>query len=809
MAQKKDILNLLTLDALDAFEDAKRLAFNYGGVVSPLHLIAATIQSLDRALDVPGELTGKVKKLLADRFSSGGQDLLVTRESQAVLREACEEASRQGRSKADCVDLLKAALTSPMVAAEMDPSLIGELSARLESLGHNNGGSLSGLDDRGSSNPKTETFREHSAQNSFRTGEFDSASWGLSPPTSPFNHRVTGRVDSGGGAGPNASSTGQALKCFCDPLSRGESAHPFIGRDREVTAILETLCRKLKSNPLLVGKPGVGKTALVGAVAERLAHGTVPSRLKGKCVMEVSRIKLLADARYTGEIEERLKELLEEVRSRGDVILFFDEIHALLGAGGAAGTGDVASLLKTALSRGDIVCIGATTLAEYYRYIAKDEALARRFSTITIEEPSAQATLEILRGTRTAFESYHGISIDDEVLRLIVEVSSRYLPSRSFPDKAFDLMDKAAAKAALSEHQHLGRNDITETVSEMTGLPLEIMEENQSNRLDQLEEYLNRAVPGQPAAAHDIARVIKIAKLGLEMQPEKPDGIFLFAGAETTGKREMAQALAEFLYGSPRKVIEFDMSQFSEGWSMSRLVGAEPGYVGYGERSGQFTKAVEDNPHSVLLFRNVNLAHSSIQQFLAEAFENGRFTDSSGTQVSISNVTVVMTLTKDGEGARTGPLGFVSDATGELRHPPDDWSRFRIAESLGATIDEVIDFKRLDRQATERIVSLRLEALSRRVEAAHSVRLQFEPTVAPFLADRLASERSGVMRLDRLIQELIVGPFSSLRSSRSGALNGETHAGKGGITPHSSDKPHPRIVIAVKNGNICLQEFND
>ncbi len=572
-----------------------------------------------------------------------------------------------------------------------------------------------------------------------------------------------------------------ALNDYCCDLaedSRESSSHPFVGRKREITAVLETLCRKLKSNPLLIGKPGVGKTALVTAVASRLWDGDVPQRLRGKRILEVSRLRLLADAKFAGETEERLKTLLEDVRRAGDVILFFDEIHTLLSAGGAGGTGDIANLLKSSLSKGEITCIGATTIAEYYKYIARDEALARRFSTITIDEPSPEETRGILLETRSAFESYHGLKIDDEIIALIVELADRYLQSRSFPDKALDLLDKAAAKATIAGHPDLTRECVTETLSETTGLPLEMMDEDAGDRLERLEDLLNATVPGQQRAARDVARVVRIAKLGLEIRPEQPDGVFLFVGLEGVGKHEMATELAKFLYGSSQKMIEFDMSQFTEAWSISRLIGAEPGYVGYGDRSGLLSKAAQDNPHSVLYFRNIDLAHTVVQQFLGEAFEQGRFTDATGSRISLSNTTVVMSLSQINETTKHPRMGFVHNGesddrrlTGDLRKTGslnlrERGSGFGINESLAAQIDEVIEFQVLDRTATVRIIAERLDALSARLTSSQPVVINMRPELASFFADRLASERKSLAQLERLLQETIIIPFTHLRLDR-------------------------------------------
>jgi ATP-dependent Clp protease ATP-binding subunit ClpC len=704
--QKEELLNLLDSQSLLAFNRARQLARQNGGVLSPLHLLVSVLEIASDLSDSRGQLFQSAKEALARRYPLPAQSITISKETQSALAEAARLAQEEGLAFVSPSHLLQAAMAQRLIA---------------ESLG--------------SSQESTQTT--------------------ASPqPAQPR---------------PLAGALGD----FCSDMAEealSASVHPFIGREREITAVLETLCRKLKNNPLLIGKPGVGKTALVSAVAVRLCRGEVPQRLRGRRILEVSRLRLLADAKFSGDIEERLKSLLEEVRRAGDIILFFDEIHTLLGAGGAGGVGDVANLLKSSLSRGEITCIGATTLAEYFKHIARDEALARRFSTITIEEPSIDETRRILSESRSAFESYHAVKIDDEVITLIIDMTDRYMHSRSFPDKAYDLMDKAAAKATLAGLDRLTRECVTETLSETTGLPLEIMDEDPAERLERLEEVLRAAVPGQARAARDVARVVRIAKLGLELRPEQPDGVFLFAGPEGVGKHEMATALAKFLYGSAQKMIDFDMSQFTEAHSMSRLVGAEPGYIGYGDRSGLLTKAAEDNPHAVLYFRNVDLAHPVIQQFLGEAFELGRFTDAEGRRISLSNTTVAMSLSRSGENHKPSQMGFSARsedeeerraATGKLsREARAGWG---LADALVATIDEVVEFQVLDREATEKIIAERLESLKARLEAAQPVRIDLDCDLARFFAERLSSERKSLAQLERLWQETIVIPFTRLR----------------------------------------------
>jgi ATP-dependent Clp protease ATP-binding subunit ClpC len=727
--QKEELLSLLSPAARKAFERAKELACARGGALTPLHIVVALLEDEASASEQAAESFRAATEILVTRFPLPSESITIPKDTQSVIAQAGELARSEGATAATPDHLLRAAVASSLVRDALGGVL------QLERL------QVSALQ-ISAPQPQAQT------------------------DASPFIARAL---------------TG-SLKEYCADLAeetRASSSHPFVGRERELTALLETLCRKLKNNPLLIGKPGVGKTALVSAVAARLCEGNVPARLRGKRILEVSRLRLLAEAKFSGDIEERLKQLLADVKREGDVILFFDEIHTLLSAGGAGGTGDIANLLKSALSKGEITCIGATTLAEYYKYIARDEALARRFSAVTIEEPSPEEARRILMETRSSFESYHGIKIEDDIIALIIDLSERYLSSRSFPDKAFDLLDKAAAKATLAGLERLTRESVTETLSETTGLPLEIMGEDPASRLERLEEFLNRAVPGQPRAVRDVARVVRIAKLGLELRPERPDGVFLFVGPEGVGKRETAMGLAKFLYGSSQKMIEFDMSQFTESWSISRLIGAEPGYVGYGDRSGLLSKAAEDSPHSVLYFRNIDSANAMVQQFLGEALELGRFTDATGSRISLSNTTVVMSLSHMSETNKHAQVGFLSPnensgehrLTGNLRatgslHIRERGSGFGISESLAATIDEVIEFQELDRAAAEKIIAERLDALKFRLEAAQPVSIKMDPQFATFFSQRLRQERKSLAQLERILQETIIIPFTDLHLDR-------------------------------------------
>jgi ATP-dependent Clp protease ATP-binding subunit ClpC len=768
--QREELLNLLGPTALKAFEGAKRLAWTNGGVVSPLHLMIGAFDVLastertggDRKRLAPAgknRLLAALQGILLSRYPNQADRITVSKETQAALSDAASIAASEGTALITPVHLMKAALRT------------GTMKEALGGMGQ---------------------LEQELAEVTDIAGAVQTTSGERA--TTPAVKLAAERI----------ALTGP-LADFCSDLAsqaQSNSSHPFVGREREVTAVLETLCRKLKNNPLLIGRPGVGKTALVTAVASRLAEGKVPPRLRGKRILEVSRLRLLADAKYAGETEERLRQLLEEVNNAGDVILFFDEIHTLLSAGGAAGTGDVANLLKSALSKGEVSCVGATTLAEYYKYIARDEALARRFSTITIDEPTLEETRRILRDARGAFEAYHGVSIDDEAIGVIVDMADRYLHARSFPDKGFDLLDKASAKATLAGCECMSREHIAETLSELTGLPLDLMDKDTADRLERLEAFLNSAVPGQPRAARDVARLVRIAKLRLEVRPERPDGVFMFVGPEGVGKRELAAALAKFLFGSAQKMIEFDMSQFTEQWSISRLIGAEPGYVGYGDRSGLLSKSAEDSPHSVLYFRNVDLAHNVVQQFLAEALDQGGFTDAAGATITLSNATVVMSLSQMSESNKPAQVGFF--ARGEEADSKRDgcwWAGTGLIEPLAAAVDEVIEFKILDQDATELIIAERLDAVRARLEAVQPAVVKMDPGLVRYFADRLAAERKAVAALDRLMQETIIVPFSQIRFDRQ-ALVAESvtrESARSDSPLARSEKPvsEPRVHVTV------------
>jgi ATP-dependent Clp protease ATP-binding subunit ClpC len=478
---------------------------------------------------------------------------------------------------------------------------------------------------------------------------------------------------------------------------------PVIGRDKETQRLLEILSRRIKNNPCLIGDPGVGKTAVVEGLAQRIVSGNMPEILKNKRVVTLDLSSMVAGSKYRGEFEDRLKKVMEEIRKAGNVILFIDEIHTIIGAGGAEGAIDASNILKPALARGEIQCIGATTIDEYRKHIEKDSALERRFQPITVGEPSKEEALQILRGLRDKYEAHHRVKITDEAIEAAVSLSDRYITDRYLPDKAIDLIDEAAAKVRIqnlttppnlkeleekiemaakekedairvqdfekaaglrdkekelrdkldsqkgnwkaqnegSTHHIVGEPEIAGVVSRWTNVPVEKLTEKESERLLKLEEILHNRVIGQEEAVKSIARAVRRSRVGLK-DPKRPIGSFIFLGPTGVGKTELSKALAEAMFGDENSMIRIDMSEYMEKHAVSRLIGSPPGYVGYDE-GGQLTEKVRRNPYSVVLFDEIEKAHPDVFNILLQILEDGRLTDGKGKTVNFKNTIVIMT----------------------------------------------------------------------------------------------------------------------------------------------------------------------
>ena len=575
-----------------------------------------------------------------------------------------------------------------------------------------------------------------------------------------------------------------------DMLERAGKQEPVIGRRQEIETVLQILSRRHKNNPALIGEPGVGKTAIVEGVAQYLAAGTVPEPLRGKRLYALDMASVIAGTKYRGEFEERVRDILAEVRRVQNVILFVDEMHTLVGAGAAEGAIDAANLLKPALGRGELQLIGATTLREYRSSIEKDAALERRFRTVQVREPTPEETREILAGLCPGLEAHHHVSIPQEVISAAVELSCRYLTDKFLPDKAVDLLDEGAAHARMrqlgrrppEEEQALqaavragkyeraaalrdrlrrrgqpGRTvsvqDIAVAVSSRTGIPVGTISRTERQRLRTLEQTLSARVIGQEEAVHAAAEAVRRGRSGLADQ-KRPAAAMLFLGPTGVGKTELCKALAEAVYGSEDAMIRVDMSEYMEKFTVSRLIGAPPGYIGHDE-GGELSERVRRRPYSLVLFDELEKAHPDVCGLLLQVMEDGFLTDSGGRRIDFRNTMLVMTSNL---GARTGGgLGFGAQAEdGALRSLREHFS----PEFLGR-IDCVARFQPLDAAALEQIAQQQLTALQQRAERLH-VRLELPDGLARSFALRSRDGRGGAREIRRLVRHEMEAPLAAL-----------------------------------------------
>ena len=586
-----------------------------------------------------------------------------------------------------------------------------------------------------------------------------------------------------------------------DLISKASGMEPVIGRDREIDAVIGILCRKNKNNPALVGEPGVGKTAIAEGLAQRMAVGNVPPQLKEKRLISLNMANLVAGTKYRGEFEERLRDLLGEIRRTGDVILFVDEMHTIVGAGAAEGAIDAANIFKPALGRGELQMLGATTREEYRRYVEKDAALERRFRAVNVEEPEEETVLEILNALKPGLERHHHVRIGEEALKEAVRLSVRYLPDLYLPDKAIDLLDEGAARAAL-EHlrggkggairkeleqelhvavrdrdfekaaqlrdkmQALGEKpeqgkrthlvtgeDIAAVVSARTGIPACRLNTRERQRLLNLEELLSSGVIGQQAAVRSVAEAVRRGYSGIR-DPQRPIACMLFTGPTGVGKTELCRTLAEEVYGCREALLRLDMTEYMEKQSVSRLIGAPPGYVGY-EEGGKLTEAVRRRPYSLVLFDELEKAHPDVLGILLQIMEEGVLTDSTGRRVSFRNTIVVMTSNVGGQLKGDG-LGFC--AAGKTSELSRAVQQTFTPEFLGR-LDETVHFQPLGEDAMEAIAWKYLRQLHKRLSLL-GTQLQIPEELARQLGKE-CSPKTGARQLRRLVQNRIEAPLAS------------------------------------------------
>lgn len=619
---------------------------------------------------------------------------------------------------------------------------------------------------------------------------------------------------------------------------------PVIGRDTEIQRVIQILSRRTKNNPVLIGEPGVGKTAIAEGLAQRIVNGNVPEILRNKRIISLSISSMLAGAKYRGEFEERLKKAIDEVQQHKDMIIFIDEIHTLVGAGATEGAMDAANILKPALARGEFQVIGATTLDEYKKHIEKDAALERRFQPVQVGEPNEEDALEILRGLRDRYEAFHKAKITDEALKAAVTLSSRYITDRFLPDKAIDVVDEAASKVRMKvfsaapdvkaledrlnavkkekeaavtsqdfekaaklrdEEQALVKeiddkktvakeesdqklivteDDIAAVVAQWTGIPVAKIAEEESETLLHLEDELHKRVIGQDDAVTAVAKAVRRARAGLK-DPKRPIGSFLFLGPTGVGKTELARALASSLFGDESAMIRLDMSEYMEKHTVSRLVGAPPGYVGY-EEGGQLTDAVRRKPYSVILLDEVEKAHADFFNILLQVLDDGRLTDSQGRTVDFRNTVIIMTSNLGAKALHKNSteLGFLAPKKAESHTNDSKIKDFKEAKKsvLDAVkrhfrpeflnrIDEMIVFHPLTEEDLTKIVTILMSDVTKRLEE-RDLHLEITPEAMKLLVKEGSDFTMGARPLKRAIQRLIEDPVSDL------ILKGEAIAGK-------------------------------
>ncbi len=534
--------------------------------------------------------------------------------------------------------------------------------------------------------------------------------------------------------------------------ARASKLDPVIGRDKEIERVIQVLSRRSKNNPLLIGEPGVGKTAVVEGLASLIAENRVPNGLKGKTLFALDMAGLLSGTRYRGDFEERLKNALEFISKEGDIILFIDEIHTIVNAGSSEGGSlDVANILKPMLSRGELPVLGATTLDEYKKYIEKDPALERRFQPITIEPPSVDATIRILMGLREKYESFHGVSISDECIKAAVVLSDRYIQDRFLPDKAIDVIDEACSRLRIRSNNasRITVNDVQEIINERTGIPVTELTKGESDRLLELESELSQSVIGQKDAVESLSQAIRRARAGLKDR-DKPIGSFIFIGPTGVGKTQLAKTVAKCLFGDDG-IIRFDMSEYSDKTSAMKLIGTAPGFVGY-EEGGLLTDKVRRKPYSVILFDEIEKAHPDIFNLLLQIMDEGWLTDSHGRRVSFSNTVLILTSNIGAEIAVSRYMGFGANSSIDSKQAQINELKRAMKPEFINRLDEIIVFNPLTKDVLSDICDLFLVDLAKRLNQK-GISLKVSRTAKAYLVNKGTSLEYGARPLKRIVRQ--------------------------------------------------------
>ncbi|PYZ95683.1 ATP-dependent Clp protease ATP-binding subunit ClpC [Alteribacter lacisalsi] len=652
------------------------------------------------------------------------------------------------------------------------------------------------------------------------------------------------------GSGANVNTpTLDSLARDLTAIAKEEQIDPVIGRSKEIERVIQVLSRRTKNNPVLIGEPGVGKTAIAEGLAQQIVNNEVPETLRGKRVMTLDMGTVVAGTKYRGEFEDRLKKVMEEIRQAANVILFIDELHTLIGAGGAEGAIDASNILKPSLARGELQCIGATTLDEYRKYIEKDAALERRFQPIKVEEPTNDESVKILKGLRDRYEAHHRVTITDEAIEAAVKLSDRYIADRFLPDKAIDLIDEAASKVRLrsytappnlkeleqkldetrkekdaavqsqefekaaslrdseqrvreeletmkkewkekqgQENSEVTTEDIALVVASWTGIPVSKLAEEETERLLKMEEILHDRVIGQDEAVKAVSKAIRRARAGLK-DPKRPIGSFIFLGPTGVGKTELARAVAESLFGDEDSIIRIDMSEFMEKHTTSRLVGSPPGYVGH-EEGGQLTEKVRRKPYSVVLLDEIEKAHPEVFNILLQVLEDGFLTDSKGRRVDFRNTAIIMTSNVGASTLRQSKsLGFTAERDGQDYKDMKGKVMTELKKAFRPEflnrIDETIVFHSLNREHIKEIVTLMSDQLTKRL-AEQDIEFEISDEAKAKIADEGYDPDYGARPLRRALQKQVEDRLSEE------LLRGNIHKGQ-------------RVKLAVKDGDYFVE----
>ncbi|MBO5789717.1 MAG: ATP-dependent Clp protease ATP-binding subunit, partial [Clostridia bacterium] len=620
---------------------------------------------------------------------------------------------------------------------------------------------------------------------------------------------------------PTLSSYGRNLT----QAAKDGKIDPIIGRDEETARVVQILCRRQKNNPCLIGEPGVGKTAVVEGLAQKIALGQVPEILRGKVIFALDISAMIAGAKYRGEFEERMKNVMEEVRRHGEVILFIDEIHTIVGAGAAEGAVDAANILKPALARGEMQLVGATTLSEYRKHIEKDAALERRFQSVLVGEPTPEQATLILKGLKEKYEAHHRLQIADEAIEAAVKLSCRYINDRYLPDKAIDVLDEACAKlrikecsmpesvrdkeavldalgkekeeavkaqnfesaAALRDKEKALRaeleqaktdwmqacesasltvkgEDIAEVVTLWTGIPVQKLAQEETERLARLEDILRERIIGQDEAVRKLAKAIQRGRMGLK-DPKRPIGSFIFLGPTGVGKTELCKTLADVMFGSQDSMIRVDMSEYMEKHSVSKLIGSPPGYVGFDE-GGQLTERIRRKPYCVLLFDEIEKAHPDVFNILLQVLEDGILTDAQGRRVDFKNTIIIMTSNVGAASLNAQKtMGFSTqssdfDEKKRTEQAVNEALRHTFRPEFLNRLDEIVVFSKLSEESIQSIASLMLDEVGRRVEGL-GISIRFDDSLKTLVAKEGFDPLYGARPLRRAVMHLVEDAFSA------------------------------------------------